>query len=64
MGQMDPVAYVHFLPLYNEDRKIKLYSMPCNAKNDNDDDSILSKVLFLTIILVALFNGVIESILL
>jgi hypothetical protein len=36
--------------------------MPCNAKNDNYDDSFLSKILFLTVILVAVLNGVTESI--
>ena len=36
--------------------------MPCNTKNDNYDDSILSKILLLTIILVAILNGVTESI--
>jgi hypothetical protein len=36
--------------------------MPCNAKNDNYDDSVPSKILFLTVILVAALNCVTESI--
>jgi hypothetical protein len=51
---------VHFLALYDEDRKMDLNSMPCNTKTDNDDDSLLSKVIFLTRILTATLNGVTE----
>ena len=45
-----------------KNKKINLYLMPCNARNDNYDDSILSKILFFTVILAAVLNGVTESV--